>query len=364
MHAVQTYHRGFPALLTVLIFLLVRVNAAAQTASIDDRAALEAWLDGTVNAMLEAHHCAGAVVAIVRNGEVALAKGYGYADLQTRKAVDPAATLFRSGSVSKLFVWTSVMQMIEQGKLDLNTDVNAYLTDVKVPMAYGAPVTMKHLMTHTAGFEDQVIGLFSHDPRKIRPLGQVLREEMPARVREPGVFASYSNHATGLAMHVVEQISGEPWERYVSAHILDPLGLKHTVTAQPLPADMTADMSKGYQFGAQAYEEKGFELIPLGPVGGISTTASDMAALMTAFLNHGEYRGARILEEETARRMQTPLHAMAPGINPQAYGMMEMSLPGLRIVGHDGDTIVFHTLFALMPDQYTGIFASFNTDTG
>jgi CubicO group peptidase (beta-lactamase class C family) len=212
MYAVQTHHRGFPALLTLLMLLLVRVNAAAQAASIDNRAALEAWLDGT-NAILEAHHCAGAVVAIVRNGEVALAKGYGYADLQTRKPVDPAMTLFRIGSVSKLFVWTSVMQMIEQGKLDLNTDVNAYLTDVKVPTAYGAPVTMKHLMTHAAGFEDQVIGLFSHDPKKIRPLGQVLREEMPARVREPGVFASYSNHGTGLAMHVVEQISGEPWER-------------------------------------------------------------------------------------------------------------------------------------------------------
>jgi CubicO group peptidase (beta-lactamase class C family) len=150
----------------------------------------------------------------------------------------------------------------------------------------------------------------------------------------------------------------------VKAHILEPLGLKHTVLAQPLPAEMTADMSKGYQFGAQAYEEKEFELIPLAPVGGISTTASDMAALMTAFLNHGEYHGARILEEETARRMQTPLHAIAPGINPQAYGMMDMSLPGLRIVGHDGDTIVFHTLFALMPDQNTCVFASFNTDTG
>ncbi|PYR47322.1 MAG: hypothetical protein DMF89_19320 [Acidobacteria bacterium] len=362
----RTHQRGFPLLVTLLILLFVPVNssAEAQTVSLDDRAALEAWVDGTMNAMLEAHHCAGAVVAIVRNGEVVLAKGWGYADLKTRKPVDPATTLFRIGSVSKLFVWTSVMQMIEQGKLDLNADVNTYLTDVKVPRAYGTPVTMKNLMTHAAGFEDQVIGLFSHDPRKIRPLGQILREEMPARVREPGVYASYSNHGTGLAMHVVEQISGEPWEQYLKAHILDPLVMKHTLLAQPLPAEQAGDMSKGYRFEGQAYEEKEFELVPLGPVGGISTTAPDMAAFMTAVLNHGEFRGARILKEESARVMQTPLHTMAPGINPQAYGMMDMSLPGLRIVGHGGDTIVFHTLFALMPEQKTGVFASFNTDTG
>jgi hypothetical protein len=123
-------------------------------------------------------------------------------------------------------------------------------------------------------------------------------------------------------------------------------------------------MSKGYRFEAQTYEEREFELVPLGPVGGISTTAPDMAAFMMAFLNYGESRGARILKEESARTMQTPLHRMAPGINPQAHGMMDMSLPGLRIVGHDGDTIVFHTLFALMPEQKTGVFASFNTDTG
>jgi CubicO group peptidase (beta-lactamase class C family) len=348
-----------------LILLFLRVNASAEApASLDDRAALEAWLDGTMNAMLEAHHCAGAVVAVVRNGQVALTKGYGYADLKTRKPVDPAATLFRIGSVSKLLVWTSVMQMIEQGKLDLDTDVNAYLTDVKVPNAYGTPVTMKNLMTHAAGFEDQVIGLFSHDPKKIRPLGQILREEMPARVRQPGVFVSYSNHGTGLAMHVVEQISGEPWEQYLQAHILDPLGLKHTLLAQPLPTELAAAMSKGYRFEAQAYEEREFELVPLGPVGGVSTTASDMAALMTAFLNYGEYRGARILKEESARTMQTPLHTMAPGINPLAHGMIDISLPGVRIVGHGGDTIVFHTLFALMPEQNTGLFASFNTDAG
>ncbi len=351
-------------LLLSILLSAATAHAEAQPASLDDRAALEAWVDGTMNAMLEAHHVAGSVVAIVRNGEVIFSKGYGYSDLKERKPVEPATTLFRIGSVSKLFVWTSVMQLLEQGKLDLNADVNTYLKDVQVPKRFGAPVTMKHLLTHTAGFEDQVIGLFSHDPATMRPLADVLRDEMPARVREPEKYASYSNHGTGLAMHVVEQISGEPWEKYVQAHILEPLGLKRTLLAQPLPAEFASDLSKGYRFEAEAYKEEEFEFVPLGPVGGVSTTALDMAAFMTAFLNLGEYHGARILEEETARTMQTPLHTMASGVNPQAYGMMDMSLPGLRIVGHGGDTILFHTLFALMPEQKTGVFASFNTTTG
>jgi len=339
---------------------------AAETApaTLDDRAALEAWTDGTINALLKAHHCAGGVVAIVRNGEILLAKGYGYSDVDNRKPVDPATTLFRIGSVSKLFVWTSVMQMIEQGRLDLNADVNTYLKDLQVPKRYGQPITMKDLMTHTPGFEDQVLGLFSHDPASMRPLGDILKKEMPARVREPGKIASYSNHGTGLAMHVVEEITGEPWEKYVQTQIVDPLGLKHTVLAQPLPDAFSADMSKGYRFGSEVFMEQEFELVPLGPVGGISTTALDMAAFMQMFLNFGEYNGARVLEEGTARTMQSPLHTMAPGNNPQAYGMMDTSVPGLHVVGHGGDTLWFHTLFALLPEHNTGVFASFNTNTG
>ncbi len=347
-----------------LLLLQPLVRAETTPASLEDRAALEAWADGAMNSLLQAHHCAGGVVAIVRNGEVLLAKGYGYSDIANRKPVDPATTLFRIGSVSKLFVWTSVMQMIEQGRLDLNADVNTYLKDVRVPNRYGKPITMKDLLTHTPGFEDQVLGLFSHDPASMRPLGEILKDEMPARVREPGKFASYSNHGTGLAMHVVEQITGESWEQYVQTHIVDRLGLKHTVLAQPLPEAFAGDMSKGYQFGAEVYTEKEFELVPLGPVGGISTTALDMAAFMQMFLNFGEYNGARILEEATARTMQSPLHTMAPGNNPQAYGMMDMSVPGVRIVGHGGDTLWFHTQFALLPEHNIGVFASFNTNTG
>lgn len=333
-------------------------------ASLDDRTALSAWIDGTAQALMEANHTVGGVVTVVRNGEIVHAAGYGYADLAERTPVDPAKTLFRIASVSKLFTWTSVMQMYEQGRLDLNVDVNRYLDTVRVPKAYGQDVTMKHLLTHTPGFEDQVLGLFSHDPATMRPLAEILAAEMPARVREPGKYASYSNHGTGLAMHVVERIYGAPWEKYVQAHILDPLGLNNTVLAQPLPEAFAQDVSKGYAWRNQRFEEQEFELVPLGPVGGVSTTGMDMAAFMLAFLNEGEMNGGRILESETAKTMQSTLHTMADGMSGQAYGMLDMSRNGVRIVGHDGDTIWFHSSFALFPEHETGVFVSFNTDTG
>ena len=176
------------------LYIIVAVASAALLApghlraeevptSLDDVEALHAWMDGTMEAQLAAYDVAGATVAIVKNGETILLKGYGYADVEARTPVDPSVTLFRIASVSKLFVWLSVMQLVDQGKLDLNIDVNSYLSDVKVPERYGSPVTMKNLLTHTPGFEDQVIGLFAHDASRMRPLADILNDEMPARVR-------------------------------------------------------------------------------------------------------------------------------------------------------------------------------------
>lgn len=358
------YHL-LPLLAAALLVAIPTLGfAQPEPASLDDKAALEAWTDGTVQALLEANHTAGGVVTIVRNGEIILAKGYGYADVAERTPVDPAKTLFRIASVSKLFTWTSVMQMIEQGRIDLNADVNQYLDKVHVPKKYGQPVTMKNLLTHTAGFEDQVVGLFSHDPKKMRSLEEILLAEMPARVREPGKYASYSNHGTGLAMHVVERVYGAPWDKYIQSHILDPLGMQNTVLAQPLPEAFAKNVSKGYSWQNNRLEEEEFELVPLGPVGGISTTGLDMASMMMMYLNGGELNGARILEPGTVQTMESTLHKMADGAYGQAYGMLDFSRPGVHCVGHDGDTIWFHSTFALFPEHNTGVFASFNTNTG
>ena len=163
---------------------------------------LEAWLDGFMPYALEKNDVAGAVVVVVKDGKVLLEKGYGYADLAKRTPVDPERTLFRPGSVSKLFTWTAVMQLVEQGKIDLDQDVNTYL-DFKIPPYQGKPVTMRNIMTHTAGFEEAIRGLIATDPKGIQPLGDTLKHWVPARVYAPGSTSAYSNYATAVAGYIV-----------------------------------------------------------------------------------------------------------------------------------------------------------------
>ena len=115
---------------------------------------MEAFLDKLLGREMEKHHIAGAAVSVVKDGKLFFAKGYGYADLENGIPVDPEQTIFRIGSVAKLFTWTAVMQLVEQGKLDLDADINTYL-DFRIPDTYPQPITLKHLLTHTSGFEDR-----------------------------------------------------------------------------------------------------------------------------------------------------------------------------------------------------------------
>ena len=229
-----------------------------------DPAELEAFLDGVVAAQKESSHVAGMTVAVVADGRLFFAKGYGMADRAAGRKVDPEKTLFRVGSVSKLFTWTAVMQLVDQGKLDLKADVNRYLagSPVRVPDTYPQPVTLTHLLTHTPGFEDVVIGLFGRSPASLRPLGELLRDEMPARVRPPGVLSAYSNHGTALAGYIVERVSGVRYEQYIEKQILEPLGMAHTTVRQPVPKALEPDLAVGYRYADGEHKPEAFEYDP------------------------------------------------------------------------------------------------------
>lgn len=325
---------------------------------------LEAFIDGVMKIQLEEHQSAGAVVTVVKDGSIFFSKGYGYADWEAREPVDPATTLFRIGSITKLFVWTSVMQLVEEGLLDLDTDVNEYLTAFQIPDIYPEPITLRHLMTHSAGFEDWIVGLFGRGEEYERPLKELLADQIPARVRPPGEVSSYSNHGTGIAAVVVEEVSGMPWRDFIQARILDPLGMEYFSVDQPLPESLEGHMSKGYAYGDGRFKEKDFEMVPLYPVGAAAASGHAMARFMLAHLQRGQLGRARIMGEETARLMQQDLFRMAPGVNAAAHGFYEMSRNGERIIGHGGDTFWFHSELALFPERNLGVFVSFNSEGG
>ncbi|HEU5208480.1 MAG TPA: serine hydrolase domain-containing protein, partial [Longimicrobiales bacterium] len=170
-----------------------------------DAAELEAFLDGVMVAHMRDKHIAGATVSVVRGGGLLLSKGYGFADVEERQPVDAERTMFRIGSVTKLFTWTAVMQLVEAGRIDLDTDVNTYL-DFEIPATYDEPITMRHILSHTPGFEEDSRDLFTKDSASIVPLGRWLADHLPERVRPPGQYSSYSNYATALAGYIVERV--------------------------------------------------------------------------------------------------------------------------------------------------------------
>lgn len=331
---------------------------------------LEAFLDGIMAAHLKQNHLAGAQVAVVSNGEIFFSKGYGYADVEKRTPVDPATTLFRPGSVSKMVPWTAVMQLVEQGKLDLDADVNTYLTQFKIPSTFDKPITLRNLLTHTPGLEDGGVGyLFVKKPEDMLPLAEALAAHIPARVRPPttdftdGSNASYSNFGTALAGLIVANVSGMPLDDYLDKNIFEPLGMTHSTLRQPLPAALADKMATGYTFKNGAWEpyRNGFELVQFAPAGSMSASTNDMAKFMIAHLNLGEYKGKRILREETARLMQSRQFSPNPHVNGSGLGFFETWINGRRLVSHWGDMLTFHTAWELLPEEKVGIYVSYNT---
>jgi CubicO group peptidase (beta-lactamase class C family) len=316
-----------------------------------------AWLDGYMPYALHTGDIAGAVVAIVKDGQVLTERGYGYSDVAKRTPVDPKRTLFRPGSVSKLFTWTAVMQLVEQGKIDLNADINRYL-DFKIPARDGKPITMRNLMQHVAGFEEQAKWVISSDVHA-PSFEALLKRWTPRQVFEPGTTPAYSNYGASLAGYIVQRVSGEAFDSYVEKHIFAPLDMQLSSFRQPLPANLAPLMSKGY---AQASEPaRPFEIVGPAPAGSLSSTADDMAHFMIAHLQDGEYHGARILRAETAEQMHNSPLTLLPPLNRMELGFFETNVNGREVIGHLGDTEWFHTSLHLFLKENVGFFVSFNS---
>jgi CubicO group peptidase (beta-lactamase class C family) len=327
-----------------------------------ESADLETFVDGIMAAELKAGKVAGATFVFVKDGSVLLAKGYGYADVKKRKPVVVDETLFRPGSVSKLFVWTAVMQLFEQGKLDLKADINTYLKKFQVPETFPEPIMLAQLMTHTAGFEEVFNDMGARTPQDLIPLEDYLAANMPERVYPPGKIAAYSNYGTALAGYIVELVSGMPFEAYVEDHIFRPLGMTMSTFREPLPSHLERFMSIGYSVEKGVLKAEDFELINgLYPAGSLSSTATDMARFMIAHLQNGLYGEDRILQEETARLMHAQLYSPDPRLDGNAHGFWEKRLNGVRMIEHGGDTIYFHSELVLFPEHNLGMFVSLNT---
>ncbi len=330
---------------------------AAQTPQLT-YADLGAWLDGFMPNAIKQGDIAGAVVVVVKDGAILVQRGYGYADVDAEKPMDPEHTLVRPGSVSKLFTWTALMQLVEQGKVELDGDVNQYL-DFKIPAFDGKPVTVRNVLTHTTGFEEALKNLISEEGNDLPGFDAILKENVPARIFAPGTTPAYSNFAASLAGYIVQRVSGMSFDDYVEKNIFAPLGMNSTTFRQPLPADWKPRMAQGYKDASHPPHK--FELVGAAPAGSVSTTASDMARFMIAHLQQGKYGDAQMLRPETVQLMHgTPL-TILPRVNRMVLGFYESNYKGRRMIAHGGDTEWFHSDLNLFLDEGVGLFVSFNS---
>ncbi|MGH8216198.1 MAG: serine hydrolase domain-containing protein [Rhodanobacteraceae bacterium] len=320
---------------------------------------VQAFFDSLVPYAIHRGDIAGGVIVVVKDGQILFAKGYGYADVAKRKPVIADQTLFRPGSVSKTFTWTAVMQLVGEGKIDLDADVNKYL-DFKIPEKFGKPITMRDLMTMTPGFEDTVRDEFLSSPKQLFPIGDYVKKDLPARIFPPGKIVAYSNYGATLAGYIVERLSGQTFDQYIEDHIFKPLGMDHSTFEQPLPPALAPDMSLGYHSVSNKTVIP-FESVEIAPAGSLTSSGTDMARFMIAQLDNGQYDGTSILSPAMIKLMHSPQSRMAPGMNGYDLGFYQENRNGLRIIGHAGDTNAFHSDMHLLLDKHVGVFMSFNS---
>ncbi|MEY7850414.1 serine hydrolase domain-containing protein [Natrarchaeobius sp. A-rgal3] len=337
-------------------------DTPSDEAVFDDPEELEALVDDLIGEEMAKHDVPGATVAVVEGDETVLVKGYGEADIETGEPVRANETAFMIGSVGKLVTWTAVMQGVEDGTLDLDEDVNTYLEDSEVEISdtYDEPVTLRHLGTHTAGFDTRLNPGMVENPDEVTSLETALVETQPDRVSPPGEEPRYSNWGTMLAGHVVAEAHDTTFEQYVHSEIFEPLEMDHSTFAQPVPDDQPGELAAPHMPTADGVERDDRVYINWRPAGSMSATATDMATFMSAHLGDGAAGDARILEPETAETMHDVHHERHPALTDWRYGFYEYGPPEDDLIAHSGGTVHETTKLVLAPEEDVGVFVSYN----
>lgn len=335
-----------PAAVVVLALPISRAASHAQSVG---------RLDSLVPALMREHRVPGVALAIVRGTEVIALRGYGVARVRDSAAVDPERTIFRLASVAKLFVATSVMQLADSGAVDLDADVNRFLNGWSLPPTFAEPVRLRHLLTHTGGFDDRLIGYAAASVSAIEPLGTYLARNMPRRGWPPGVVTGYSNHGMALAAHVVERASGLPFDRYARERLFLRLGMTRTHYLA-VPESLRAHEATPHFCGDSSCVAAPKVYSRPYPAGMAYSTAADMARFIEAHLNEGRSGEHVVLSPRATRDMQSQHFTHDPSLPGMAFGFFVQQLRGRRALTHAGNVPGMNNLLVLLPDHHLGFF--------
>lgn len=297
----------------------------------------------------------GAAVAVVVDGEVMLSDGYGVADEETGRPVEPT-TPFRIASVSKPVVCTAIAELIARGDLDPETPVQEYIDDGLV--SWDEPVTLANLVTHTGGFDLTNRNLWYPSPDDVGSLPEQL-DPMPAQVRSPGALGAYSNHGIALAGQTLASVAEESFADAMTGLLFDPAGMETASFAQPLPDDLY----KEHTVGQGGFTTRGKVAgIGAGPAGAMSASATDMARFMLLHLNEGRVDGEQVFDPAAIELSHQQWFTHHEAISGMAFGLPERYHGDTRVLRHDGASPLdgFTSELRLVPDHDIGVFTAYN----
>lgn len=316
---------------------------------------IAAWADRTFTDAVEANQISGAVISIVKDGEVVFSNGYGLGDVETGTVADPAHTRVRIGSISKTFTATVIGQLIEEGRIgSVDDPANIYLTRYQLPDNDGIVITLRHLLTHTAGFEDRFFFIGAREPVQLPATPQVIESLRPAYVRPAGKQVVYSNFGVAVLGYLIEDITGQDMEQSIRTQLFEPLGMTST--------ELAVDVSEPEGLAKPGLID---HLGIVGPTpftainpaiaqaGSVVSTAADMARYMNAHLGHSAYLGV-----ELPARMRSPLAGNAAGLTEIGMVFFLDQWAGRTTVSHGGNWAGFHTWMTLIPEDDVGMFVS------
>lgn len=322
------------------------------------------FLDTRIPELLEEQSVPGAAVSVVAEGQELFAEGYGEADPQTGERVVAERTAFPTASVAKSFTAAAVLQLADAGEVDLDADVNTYLpAEAQIADTYpGEPVTLHHLLTHTAGFEEAVAGTTASSAEEVPALAEEVGEGQPERIFAPGRFSAYSNFGFSVAALAVEEVSGQSFPEYTEEHLFAPLGMDNTAFAQHDDAAQRLDTPASHWVDSAGRNNTAVQEYGTLPAGGAYSTVTDMARFMQALLAGGAIDGEQALSRESVAAMSARQHANDPRTTAMGYGMFESPSDGPRVVGHDGDGFGNHAGYVLVPEHDAGLYIVQNSD--
>ncbi len=308
----------------------------------------------------------GATVTVVKDGQVVLQKEYGYSDVDNKIEVDFESTMFAYGNLSQIYTWTAVMQLVEQGKLDLNADILTYLpkefaTKLGEKLISVNPITLTNLMNHTAGFEETGHDTSFTDSSNLQEsLEQGLLTTMPNQIYVPGEVMTGDSYSVSLAAYIIEQVSGVSYKEYIKTNILDKIGAKNTVFIQNETDASQLGDAKAIQYlnkGSGNFVREAENYSNLYPTNSIYGTASDLAKLMNELM-WGKEDGI-LLSKESLDTMYTESYAIIEGANKSLHGLYEYPAD-VKAYYCDGGT-TSTSMMVLMPETGFGLVITTNT---